>query len=429
MFPTKSRTDAGLGQRDFTESTRQMDGAWRLWESLTTWDTRFAWVVDTSVAISLFLCCSGWIFEVGPHHPDIGFVAALTIPLLVRRRAPFAVFFVISAIALVQLVSNAPLLADVSLLVALYTVAAVSEWMRVIVSFLMLQIGVIAATARWIPIRSYFESLVLLSGMAFAACLAGVVVRALRGQFSWLAERTRRLELERDQQASLAAATERARIAREMHDVISHNLQVMVTLADAAGVAQRHNSERGIEAMAEVANTGRQAMTDMRRMLGLLRDEAKKKSPNGPQRLEVIPPQPRIEELDALLERVRATGLPVELNREGEPFELSEAAELTAYRIVQEALTNALRHAESADDVHVTLTFSEPDLSLRVTDNGSTRTISVSEAFGAHRGGHGVPNMTERAAAFGGVLTAGPLAKGGWAVETTLHACNASVRT
>jgi signal transduction histidine kinase len=301
MFPTNSRTDSGSGQLDSKESIRQMDAAWRLWDSLTMWDTRFAWVVDTAVAVGLFLCCSGWIFEVGPRHPDLGFVAALTIPLLLRRRAPFAVFFVVSAIALVQLVANVPLLADVSLLVALYSVAAVSEWMRVIVSFLILQIGIVAATARWIPIRSYFESLVLLAGMAFAACLAGVVVRALRGQMSWLAERARRLELERDQQASLAAATERARIAREMHDVISHNLQVMVTLADAACIAQRRNSKRGIDAMAEVANTGRQAMTDMRRMLGLLRDETKEENPNGPQGFEVIPPQPRIEELDALL--------------------------------------------------------------------------------------------------------------------------------
>ena len=405
-----------------------MDGAWRIWESLTTWDTRFAWVVDTTVSVSLFLSCSGWIFEVGPRHRDIGFVVALTIPLFLRRRAPFAVFLVISAIALVQLITNAPLLADVSLLVALYSVAAVSEWMRVIFSLLILQIGVIAATARWMPIRSYFESLVFLTGMAFAAFLAGVVVRALRGQIGWLAERARRLEHERDQQASLAAATERARIAREMHDVVSHNLQVMVTLADAACVAQRRNSEQGIEAMAEVAHTGRQAMTDMRRLLGLLRDESKEENQSCRQDVEVVPPQPRIEELDALVERVRATGLPVELIWEGEPFELSEAAELTAYRIVQEALTNALRHAEAADDVHVTLTFSEPDLSLRVTDNGWSRARSASETIRTTRGGRGVPNMTERAAAFGGVLTAGPLANAGWAVGTTLRGCNASVR-
>ena len=129
------------------------------------------------------------------------------------------------------------------------------------------------ATVRWNPAANHVQSFVFLTGLVFTALLAGVVVRALRSQLDWLAERAERLELERDQQASLAAVTERARIAREMHDVVSHNIQVMVTLADAASLAQASDPDRAAEAIHEVSSTGRQALTDMRRMLGVLREE------------------------------------------------------------------------------------------------------------------------------------------------------------
>ena len=166
-------------------------------------------------------------------------MAGLTLPLILRRRAPISVFMVIAIVAFAQWTTTAPLVADSSLLVALYTVAAECDWLAVVVAALILEIGVILATERWTPIGNYSKSLIFLTGMAAASLLAGVVVRALRSQMDWLAERAARLEFERDQQTFLAAAAERARIAREMHDVVSHNIQVMVTLADAAAVAQR----------------------------------------------------------------------------------------------------------------------------------------------------------------------------------------------
>jgi signal transduction histidine kinase len=404
------------------EATRQMDGAWRAWETLRQWDARFAWAVDTAVSVGLFAFCTGWFFKAGPMHPDLGFVAALTLPLMVRRRAPFTVFAGISVVALIQLLTISPLLADTSLLVALYTVAARSDWMRVVISLLVLQIGIIAATAHWVPIGSYFESLVFLTGMGGAAFLAGTVVRALGSQIDWLAERAQRLELERDQQASLSAAAERARIAREMHDVISHNLQVMVTLADAACIAQSHSPARASEAMGEVATTGRQAMTDMRRMLGLLREEAGIEMAS-PHEAPILAPQPGLEELESLVERVRTTGLWVDVSIEGEPFDLSGAAQLTIFRIVQEALTNALRHSGSSAKVVVELAFSQPDVSLRITDDGHGLRLTPTIAPALRVAGHGVSNMAERAAVFGGMLTAGPLPDRGWRVETTLHGC------
>jgi signal transduction histidine kinase len=390
-------------------------------------------VVDAVIAAALFLVSTGWFAFSRVSHPDLWFVAGLTAPLILRRRAPVAVFMLIAIIAFAQWTSTTPLVADSALLVALYTVTAECEWLAVVVAALIVEIGVILATEHWTPVGNYSKSLIFLTGMAAASLFAGVVVRALRSQLEWLAERAQRLELERDQQATLAAAAERARIAREMHDVVSHNIQVMVTLADAATVAQRSDPDRAGEAMREVSGTGRQALGDMRRLLGLLREEGR----NGGGSLQTAPsaaaalaPQPGLAELDRLAERVRSTGLTVDLARTGEPFALSGAAELTVFRIVQEALTNVLKHAESAHSVEVSLSFDDPEVALLVVDDGrAARPGTTPETSPAGSGGpgtgHGVLGMTERAAAFGGSLVAGPGPEGGWRVAVTLRACKA----
>jgi len=272
--------------------------------------------------------------------------------------------------------------------------------------------------------------------MAAAALLAGVVVRTLRHQMSWLIERAERLEFERDQQSFLAAASERARIAREMHDVVSHNIQVMVTLADAAAIAQRTDPQRASEAIAQVSGAGRQALRDMRRLLGLLRDGADETRTrvNLDEHLDgdALAPQPGLSELSALAESVRSTGLMVSLGSSGEPFALSGAAELTVYRIVQEALTNVLKHAASARSVNISLTFGDPHVTVRIVDDGRSPTPVLSRAMpslgpGSHPGGHGVLGMKERAAAFEGNLSAGPNDAGGWEVVATLRSCKAPV--
>jgi signal transduction histidine kinase len=417
------------------ETGYQVDGAWLLWERLHSWGERFAVEVDTAWAIGLFLICSGWFIQASrTPHLDIGFVAGLTLPLILRRRAPMGVFIVLSVVALVQWMVSGPLLADTALLVAVYSVAVVCEWIQVVVATLVLEIGVLLATVHWAPLGSNFKSLVLLTGMVFAALFAGIVVRALRSQMNWLAERARRLERERDQQASLSAAAERARIAREMHDVVTHNIQVMVTLADAADVAQRLEPPRAAEAIREVSVTGRQALHDMRRLLGVLRDDNVKtnsslKGQPDPS-TDIFAPQPGLRELNALVDRVRITGLAVTLCDTGEPFELSEAAGLAVYRIVQEALTNTLKHAATARSARVTLGFNDPELTVRVVDDGALQPHTELTAGSlASAGGHGVAGMTERAAAFGGKLVAGPRANGGWQVAATLHDCKARVHS
>jgi signal transduction histidine kinase len=435
-----TRTTAESG----TERPPQADRAWRLWEVLRAFDRRYATAVDIALTIVLFVLCSGWTFTDHAGHPDLWVVAALIFPLIFRRRAPEAVFAVIATVAFVQWLVSGPALADVSLLVAMYTVAVESDWLVVVIAAAVLEAGVIMATVRWTVTSNDLQTFVFLTGLAMASVLAGVVVRALRSQLDWLAERAARLEIERDQQASLAAAAERARIAREMHDVVSHNIQVMVTLADAAATARATDLDRAADAMREVSSTGRQALTDMRRMLGVLRDEPPLPGPTVREssdgaRPGALAPQPGLGDLDSLVERVRGTGLSVSLERAGQPFEVSGAAGLTVYRIVQEALTNALKHARDPASVEVCVDFEDPDISVRVHDDGRSHPGASQPGSNGNGnghdqprsngsgGGHGVAGMTERAAAFGGRLKAGPAPAGGWEVITTLRDCKAPV--
>jgi len=278
LRPRDGRVRTAAGRPD-----RQDDGSWRVWQWLRAVDRRYSLVVDLVLAAGLFVLCSGWVVARHGTHPSLLLAAALIFPLVLRRRAPMTIFLVVAAVAFVQWIVTGPALADVALLVALYTVALESDWRLVTAAAVILEAGVVMATARWDPVGNNVQSFVFLTGLAFTALLAGVVVRALRSRLDWLAERAQRLELERDQQASLAAAAERARIAREMHDVVSHNIQVMVTLADAASLAQASDPARAAEAVREVSSTGRQALTDMRRMLGVLRDEPAPAAADGPE--------------------------------------------------------------------------------------------------------------------------------------------------
>jgi signal transduction histidine kinase len=425
LYPAWLRSGTAAPHSE-SEPDRQFDGAWQVWERLRAFDRRHAAWVDLAIAVVLFVACTGWLErnELPPFHTgDLWFVAGLTLPLVFRRRAPMTVFLVIAAVALVQWFSTDALLADCAILIALYTVAAECEWLLVLAAAVIVEAGVVMATVRWTPGGNVVKSFVFLSGLAFAALLAGVVVRALGSQLEWLAERAVRLELERDQQASLAAAAERARIAREMHDVVSHNIQVMVTLADAAAAAR--DPERAADAMHDVSDTGRQALTDMRRMLGVLREEPVT-HPAAP-----VPyaPQPGLDELGGLVERVRGTGLSVSVEESGRPFAVSGAAGLTVYRIVQEALTNALKHADQPASVEVRLEYRDPDLAVEVIDDGRAKTNGNGNgAAPVLGGGHGVAGMAERAAAFGGTLEAGPRQSGGWQVLATLRDCRVPVR-
>ena len=198
-----------------------------------------------------------------------------------------------------------------------------------------------------------------------------------------------------------------------MHDVVSHNLTVMIALADGASYALEESPETAGSAMRRVSATGRQALAEMRRLLGVLHD-----SPDGGS----YEPQPGLDRLDDLLAGVEAAGIPVSIELTGDPHILSEGVQLTLFRVVQEALTNTLKHAGRPVSVHLSLRCDAERVELLVTDTGGP-----GRQPSPGTGGRGLSGMRQRAAAFGGELEAGPLAGGGWKVRLTLGADVATV--
>ena len=364
---------------------------------------------DALLAAVLLVVCSAWLAMSGfAGYREAIVQTALIAALTFRRLYPSAVFLATSALAFGQWLLGFPLLGDAALLVALYTVAAHESRIRALLATGLLEAGALMAAVRWEPAGTLPRSLLFLSAIVVAALFAGLTVASGSRYLAWMDERARRLEVERDQQAVIAAVAERTRIARELHDIVSHSLSVVITLADAAAVVSRADPARGVEAMTEASEVGRQALTDMRAMLGVLRTDEPAAG---------LAPPPGIDDLGALVERIRATGLPVDLTVEGASFPLGAAAELTAYRIVQEALTNTLRHA-AARRASVSIVYDQPQVRVRVTDDGTA------EAPGGHRG-HGIDGMRERAALHGGTLRAGPDPdspnhSAGWLVEAIL---------
>ena len=321
---------------------------------------------------------------------------ALVATVAVRRAWPSGVFLLACAVAFAQWLLAVPADRGRALLVGLYTVAAHQSRIRAVLAAGLLEVGAFMATLKWEPADTTLRSLLFLTATVVAALFSGLAVASGSRYLAWMDERARRLAVERDQQATIAAAAERTRIARELHDIVSHSLSVVITLADAAAVVSR--SDPGREAMAEVSEAGRQALSDMRAMLGVLRTD------DPPADLA---PQPGVAELGALIERVRATGLAVDLDIEGTAFPLGAAAGLTAYRIVQEALTNTIRHA-AARHARVTIRYDAPRVQVRVADDGTAA------AGGGHQG-HGIDGMRERAALHDGTVSRRPRAGRGLA--------------
>jgi signal transduction histidine kinase len=327
------------------------------------------------------------------------------LPLLWRRRAPVAVFGVIAAVALVQWFADVRAFGDSALLVALYTVAATQPLRTTLLAAAIVEVGVVMATLRWsLGADAGIKAVIGLSGMATAAGVLGTNVRHRRELLAGLEERAARLELERDQQAQLSTAAERARIAREMHDIVAHNLSVMIALADGASYHVRDAPDRAEAALATAAQTGRQALDEMRRLLGVLREE-----PEPGERA----PQPGIRQVDALVDQIRAAGVPVAYEVSGGPAVLGPGLELAVYRIVQEALTNTLKHAGPGAGARVRVAWDGDVVDVDVLDTGTTATAGGVE-------GGGLRGIRERAAVYGGVVEVGAADHGGWRVRARL---------
>jgi signal transduction histidine kinase len=238
--------------------------------------------------------------------------------------------------------------------------------------------------------------------LALAASL-GLVVRRQRTLAEALRDRTRSLEREREETARLAVALERARIARELHDLVTHNVTTMVIQASVEGRMLGEQGGATREALGTIEQLGRATLVELRSILGVLRRDGERGA---------LSPPPSLDRLEELVNQVRQAGLPIELHVDGARVPLSAGVELSAYRIVQEALTNCLRHAEAAH-VWVVVRYGRSGLELDVRDDGRGRTEPV-------RAGHGLTGMRERAAVHGGTLHAGPAADGGYRVHAEI---------
>ena len=218
------------------------------------------------------------------------------------------------------------------------------------------------AALRWSPSEP-LKVWVGLSGLGTAAGVLGITIRQRRALLASLHERAARLEFERDQEGRLAAAAERARIAREMHDIVAHNLSVIISLADGAGYAMSSSPQRASEAVDRVSATGRQALLEMRRLLGVLREDAS--------RAAACTPQPRLDRLDEPVGAGPRCRDPGDDESRRRPVRLARAGiQLTVFRVAQEALTNTLKHAARPTSAHLTLRCQERSVDLEVTDTG-----------------------------------------------------------
>ncbi len=346
--------------------------------------------------------------------------------LFVRRARPVVSFTVVSAALAVQTLAplaayrfdSAFLASAAAFPVVLYALCAYGPpWCR----GLGVAVGVAGSVLLTVRVVRLFpsDSATTPGGPAAWAFLLGVllvVVFASSGlarlrqvrhaHFDLLEERARRVEADREGRARVAVAQERARIAREMHDIVAHSLAVIVTQAQGGELVAAKSPERAATALGTIATTGRLALADMRRLLGVLRAEGSEPTSPGP--------QPTLADLPRLLDQIRAAGLIVRRADDGTPRPIGSATELTAYRLVQESLTNTLRHAEPGAHAHLRLTWSDRELIVTVGDNG------CGVATPGDTAGHGLIGMRERVAVLEGTLTTGPKPGGGFEVRAVL---------
>jgi signal transduction histidine kinase len=314
-----------------------------------------------------------------------GLSTLTVVPLVWRRRAPLAVLFAMLGTSLLYRLTvdgpGQPL--PYTGLVVTYTIAALAGPMRRLLAGLVLVVAVPVGV--WLNTRSARE--LTFSVFVFAAAY-------VFGRLTDARQRAHRIEAEQ------AAARERARIAREMHDILSHAVSLMIVQAEAGPVAVRTAPERAEAAFDAISATGRDAMAQLRHMLGVLRDGTDEDDGTAPRE-----PQPGLAALPGLLDRVRGSGLDVVYRTAGDAGPVADGVGVTVYRVVQEALTNTLKHAD-ARTVHVELSYGKDELGVLVIDDGK------GPRGGSRRGGHGLAGMGERAAAHGGSAVAGPGADG-----------------
>ncbi|WP_025620591.1 sensor histidine kinase [Salinispora cortesiana] len=352
----------------------------------------------------------GWIATL------VGVVMAAV--LLFRRTHPSAVAAAVAALALVQVaVGWGPLAYDIGVLIALYSVAKYANRLRYgIGAGLVAAVGVVLAALQVRGPAPWWSSALWLGSVTGAVWLVGLNVRTRRLYVLSLEERAATLEREREAEARAAVAEERTRIARELHDVVAHTMAVMIVQADGVRFTIDRNPAIAQEAAKVVGDTGRQALEEMRRLVGVLREPADAAGPDGVLSAEPAHRRPALVGLPDLLDHFRAAGLAVTCATSGEPTVLPPGLELTVYRVVQESLTNTLKHAGVGASIELVFDWSPAAVVVRAVDDGRGRSL----VRPAPSGGHGLVGMRERVGVYDGSLTAGPTSAGGWRVEARL---------
>lgn len=385
---------------------------------ITTWLGRHRWITDALIVTAIGGYEAMYISMI--HHQwGLGaWVWAAVILAVVmcgvfplRRRRPITACLAVVAASWAQLfvgVGFSPGAVVINALM-LYAIATRFTWFYV---------GpLLVAVASWLIIAGHsfiVEGTLRIGELGLMVTAAGLVAvlgslaRQRRQRLEALADRAAQLARERDTREQIAAAEERARIAREMHDLISHSLGTMVVMADGAAHAADSDPARARQAMEQVRDTGRGAMAEMRRMLDVLREDDPASRA----------PQPGLGELDRLLSEAHSAGLRVDLHVQGEPVDLPAGPDLAAYRIIQEALTNARTHGGPLLSlVTIDLIYHHDVLELRIEDDGSEPDQVDTPSWST---GHGLVGMRERAQAYGGHLDAGPRPGGGFTVYATI---------
>lgn len=365
-------------------------------------------------AMLLLLLLFGPVYLIA-GHPELFLVSCgLMLPLAWRRVRPVYAAAVVVLVCLIQwALALEPVAGQIAVPLVIYATAAYGpSWASRAVLGLGL-LGGVMLTARLysgtpgtgilgLTIGALYTVLIWL--LVLVSWTIGDLTRVRRLQLRALEDRTRRLEIEQQQERQLAAADERSHIAREMHDIVAHSLSVIITQADGARYAAAADPALATEALATIAATGRSSLGEMRRLLGVLRsDEA-----------STTRPQPGLGDLDELLLGFRAAGLQVSFEQSGTPRRhLPPGAELTAYRVVQEALTNVIKHAGPRARAAASLQWQPRGLRIDVHDDGRGAAADPAQ----HGGGKGLLGMAERISIYDGSLAAGPTTGGGFHIS------------
>jgi signal transduction histidine kinase len=372
-----------------------------------------AWVFDSALSLvaaglatALFasMPVGGGMLVLG-----YGLVLLHTLPLAARRRFPGTVLALIVASGLAgAALFLPPFFLGPAILVAVYSVAAYgSRWVSV-AGLALAEVG-LAAAVQLTPLKLETDSLVGFMGTLAAAWLLGHFAHNYRAYAARLEERTAELERAREELARRAVTEERLRLARELHDVVAHAMSVIAVQSGVgAHVADSRPEEVG-KALAAIEVTSRDALTELRRLLGVLRQDGESQAS--------LAPVPGLANLEGLLAEVAKAGLTVGLRVEGTPAPLPAGLDLSAYRIVQEALTNVVKHAGPAT-AQVTIRCRDHEVAVEVTDDG--RGVGAVAGDGRRGTGHGLIGMAERVAAFGGDWEVGPRPSGGFRVAARL---------